>query len=1662
MKTLQRAIGVGSFLLIFSVLAAGAQSVYQVETRPVRGFMPNMDQLSSPVDHVDPVSRKVHLEIPLASLPKGRGGSGFDLKLIYDTHLWNVAAGFVVGPYPYHMTPVPGWTLSADVHQRGGWAFNIDNLGIDFEQRQFEYPNQPSCNFAPQRQYRVRVRLLDGSLHVMHLKGFGAEYGPDYAGDGFSPADPAGKSRCYFQDGSPGSQTLTSGWLTYFSTDGSYLKLEVFADGSGNGGTWYLYFPDGRRATFGPQGKSLYDANGNGVHITSGCYDPPPSGNCDQPYRAIEDDTGHQIRISEAGNSWGEHTTTVSADGPQGPMVWTLNWELFQLGLDQRRYLVTETPQPYDTTAPLDAVLLGLKYLQLPLAPPVPASQTPPIWNSYAFGYADDDDDGYGEVDVVRTPTGATFHYRYLLEQGFPLVSSNMIVHGNLLVERRVSAPGQPDLLWTYTGGAGGSTTVTNPDLSQAVYWFGPTGAYLDSSIPDNLNVGYVVYRIDESNGQVTKRVWSQNRAAPSNPALPFVQNAWVLRETVSVGNSAGVPTLTAVSENTIDKNGNALQKVEHDWVYFDSAGPETGGTVKRITQFTYYADVPDYTSTANDPESYWMPHFSPLAPTQQRRLNALRRKEVSDGPGATVAVTEFDYDDRYRSGNLTTTQNWDSVKSPSAPGLGGLNGANSQVLTRSYDSHGSLSDIYEPEVRTHITYDSFGFPIRVEYAPGTNERRSWDYSWNTAAGTLNSKTDHENNITTEYTYDVVGRPLTVVEAGMRKTETVYDDASMKVTVRKDLATFGDGKLQVTTEYDALGRTALVRTAEPGNPDGIKVKSTYYPTLNRTIQSSAYRTTADATLEWTCTQKDASQRVIAVAVFKSATEPTDCESTANRTGITRTTYDSHWTSVMDPASKQRAERRDALGHLVEVVEDPGGALDSHTYYAYDTLGNLLYVYQGAQLRIFYYSSLGRLLYANNPESDAIYYTYSESGDLLTRTDARGVRTTFTYDAMHRITTRSYSDGTPSVAYSYYLLGAAPPKVGQLEWAGSGVASSLYDSYDALGRVTSSSHNVAGDQTRSFVYSYWLNNSVKTVTNPSGHVFQYDVDDAGRTARVYAGATVYGDLTVSNSPYTADGRIAELKLGNNLWETRQYQAPGLPTLFKVGTSQGANDRLELEYNFSATANNGNLQRHVIRRPDGKWTQTYSYDNVNRLLTASEFSGWSRTYGYDRYGNRWVNGTGLQWIDTHEPTSETNFDPATNRLYVAGSTYDAVGNQTTFAPWTLAYDAENRITTVNSGSNGNGEYSYDGEGRRVRKMWIPYGGSPVTTYYVYNALGQLAAEYSTEASVAGTSYVHTDMLGSTRMVTNAAGTTVECYDYEPFGRMLSSGVNGRDSGCYPPNPDSQINSKLPQKFTGKERDTETRLDYFGARYYSAAQGRFTSADKPFVDQFPEDPQSWNLYGYVRNMPLMAVDPDGHQMVPHPTGLLFDRRTQGVRDFVVGVAKGFVNSNLGEDARLFGMALKAFGVEKQTASNHAQQVGMDNSDGAVSIGMAVLGSAASNRISSVSIKQGKFEVGPYKVLREEAAAGLDAHHVGQKGLMKQFIEGYDPITAPSILVPKEGHTVGEGVVSRSMNGFNSPRDVIARDIRELRRVYPDVPNSQLQRLIEMNKEMYPEVRK
>ena len=119
-------------------------------------------------------------------------------------------------------------------------------------------------------------------------------------------------------------------------------------------------------------------------------------------------------------------------------------------------------------------------------------------------------------------------------------------------------------------------------------------------------------------------------------------------------------------------------------------------------------------------------------------------------------------------------------------------------------------------------------------------------------------------------------------------------------------------------------------------------------------------------------------------------------------------------------------------------------------------------------------------------------------------------------------------------------------------------------------------------------------------------------------------------------------------------------------------------------------------------------------------------------------------------------------------------------------------------------------------------------------------------------------------------------------------------------------------------------------------------------------------------------------------------------------------------------------------------------------------------------------EFDIGLHSdLLKAKKDSNLRSHHAGQKAIMKLLVANYDENKAPAILVNYIGHNKNNpekspGVVStRNLNPntgkpFSNARELLARDIRELRRVYSNIPNSKLQELIELNKSMYPEMRK
>jgi len=330
-------------------------------------------------------------------------------------------------------------------------------------------------------------------------------------------------------------------------------------------------------------------------------------------------------------------------------------------------------------------------------------------------------------------------------------------------------------------------------------------------------------------------------------------------------------------------------------------------------------------------------------------------------------------------------------------------------------------------------------------------------------------------------------------------------------------------------------------------------------------------------------------------------------------------------------------------------------------------------------------------------------------------------------------------------------------------------------------------------------------------------------------------------------------MLSITLGNGIVQSESFNSRLQPTAIQAGSL------LTLGYGYGTSVNNGNVLSQTIARNGSSWTQSYGYDTVNRLNAASELGAgsWSQNYGFDTFGNRWVSGSSGLPSPSNEVPNGSNWYLSNNRI--SGWGYDNAGNVTSILnmPRTYAYDAENRQTTATVNSVAT-TYAYDGAGQRVKKIW-----NSQTTTLVYDAFGNLAAEYGGPAGASGPQYLTTDHLGSTRLLTNSAGAAVTCYDYLPFGEEIGNGTAARTASCFGPGSYPAAGGAANVEFTGQARDAESGLDFFQARYMSAAQGRFMSPDPlgAFVAD-PGNPQSWNLYSYGLNNPPRYSDPTGYE--------------------------------------------------------------------------------------------------------------------------------------------------------------------------------------------------------
>jgi RHS repeat-associated protein len=542
-----------------------------------------------------------------------------------------------------------------------------------------------------------------------------------------------------------------------------------------------------------------------------------------------------------------------------------------------------------------------------------------------------------------------------------------------------------------------------------------------------------------------------------------------------------------------------------------------------------------------------------------------------------------------------------------------------------------------------------------------------------------------------------------------------------------------------------------------------------------------------------------------------------------------------------------------------------------TFYQYDVLGNLLSVAQGGQARTYTYDALNRVTSYCTPETGAsgsacgttnIYYTNATSGLCAGDpavpcriTDPLGVTTTFQYDQLNRLTSKSYSDGTtPMITYCYDGQNAAC--LSSFSSAnGNGRRTAMKDgsgatgwSYDPDGNVITKQRTTSG-VTQTFSYTHNLDGSVATLGYPSGRTIAYSYSNAQRT--LSAIDTASGINYATGATYSPNGALASVSHGataNGISENYTYNHR--MQLTRILDSTPTSKILDLEYSLNqGIGNNGNIAS-ITNNIDNTRTQSFAYDALNRLAAAQSQASsggncWGLSFGIDSLAN--LNSETVTKCSANALSVSVN---AKNQITNTGFAYDSDGRLTNDGTYTYAYDAEDHLTAAAGVT-----YSYDGNGLRVMKSngTIDWRGAGGNILVETNLTGGLQNEYiffngarvARRDSSGNGYYLFTDHLGSTRAATNATGSTCYQADFSPYGGELT--------------PSGFTNSCAPNyRFTGYEYDSETQNNYALARYYNPHFGRFLSADP--IDGDPEDSQSWNKYAYVGNNAANFVDPAG----------------------------------------------------------------------------------------------------------------------------------------------------------------------------------------------------------
>ncbi|HBB95760.1 MAG TPA: hypothetical protein DC054_10250, partial [Blastocatellia bacterium] len=941
----------------------------------------------------------------------------------------------------------------------------------------------------------------------------------------------------------------------------------------------------------------------------------------------------------------------------------------------------------------------------------------------------------------------------------------------------------------------------------------------------------------------VTKRTWAQRASVSWPNDVGYSYNWYVTYK--GQEQPPNDPRVTV--EDTILENGR-MKRVEYDYDNFNNVVAEreydfgdTNGSVGALTRQTlrtYGANINSNYGIVNNGICY-----SNLNPSDancgsdlatdltsivyQPRL--LLNETVKDGNNSQAAYSEFEYDNysgatnhaaivvnsgmikydgtQFSSfsstyqprGNVTKVTHW-------------AGGSNYITSFAQYDNAGNVVLSIDPKGNgSTVSYaDNFGDGSNPDSgSTGTNgatfalatlltnalnhqSKSQYNYTLGAPAGMKDA-----NGVISKTEYDSIGRPVRSTAAlGLGEQvvgETTYPTASANVATAS--RQFDATRWQASkTIMDGFDRVVTSWQAEDGQKADaasftIRVDSVH-DALGRVKQiSNPYRPGAGESAIYTTTAYDLAGRVTSVTTPDSA--------------VVGTSYSGNEVTVTDQAEKHRKSVTDGLGRLRKVIEDPTtGGFNYETDYDYDVLDDLVTVTQTGQTRSFVYDPLKRLTSATNPESGRVCYGtvdtngncqangYDANGNLVYKTDARSILTTYAYDALNRVYNRHYSDGTPEVTYSY------DPNIangkGRLASVSSSVSSYSYGIYDALGRVKSATQIVYGqtNQTYTMNYGYDLAGHVTSISYPSGHFVSYNYDNAGRSGDKDSNNLAFTGNLGDGAPtprtysqglvYDAGGRMTQEQFGTStaIYNKLFYNSRGQLAEIREGVTPNNTDweRGAIINHYSdlcwgmcggsqsstaMTDNNGNLKKQDIYIPgvDGFATDWFSYDALNRLQLANETyhvnssntntDVWRQTYVYDRYGNRTIAQGSSDTFGLSSFIPNYAASTSSNKLYGPGETdtshslidYDPAGNQkkdhysdgTIGKYYDRSYDAENRMgastTTYADNSTQVSTYSYDGDGHRVKRKV-----GTVETWQVYGLGGELVAEYAASAAAA----------------------------------------------------------------------------------------------------------------------------------------------------------------------------------------------------------------------------------------------------------------------------------------------------------------------------------------